>query len=78
MTWLRHGGCKVITFFSYKPNLCVCSSVPHQTKEERKQKQKRLEQPKPTFPTKSDLIVGSSVLGIIKKGGGVELIINVS
>ena len=46
----------MIAYFSYKPNLCVYSHVPYQTKEKGKQKGERPEQRKPKFPTKSDLI----------------------
>ena len=52
-TW---GMCKVITYFSYKPNLCVCPPIPHQTKEKAKQKGEKPEQAKPNFLPKSDLI----------------------
>ena len=51
-TW----GCEVTAFFSYKPNPCVCSPVPHQTKGKREQKRERPEQSKPNFLPKSDLI----------------------
>ena len=40
ITWLRHGGCKVITCFSYQPNLCVrsCSALNQREKETEKGK----------------------------------------
>ena len=59
VAWLRHGGCKVIAFFSCKPNCYVFSPVPHQTQEKGKKEGERPERPKPKFPTKSDLINSS-------------------
>ena len=52
VTWLRHGGCKVIAFFSYKSNLCVHSLVPQQTKERKETKRGKARTTKAKFPTK--------------------------
>ena len=51
ITWLRHRGCKVITYFSYKPNLCVRSCfAPNQRERETGRGKARTTKSK--FPTK--------------------------
>ena len=52
ITWLKPWGCKAITCFSYKPNLCVllCSKLNQREKET--EKEERLEHPKAKCPTK--------------------------
>jgi len=55
VTWLNPGGCKAITCFNYKPNLCVLScSTPNQ--KEKKIERERPEHPRPNSLPKSHLI----------------------
>ena len=51
ITWLKLGGCKAITYFSYKLNLCVLfRSTPNQREKETKRGKARTTKAK--FPTK--------------------------